>query len=292
MVTPLQKCYDEISVLKEELKKRDEQIEKLIENNKNLNKKVERLLNESPKQNLIAPLRGKVAKFVENYEKNIVKPIPKPRPAIRGKVAKFVENYEKNIVKPIPKPRPAIRGKVAKFVENYEKNIVKPIPKPRTIKPIPKVEEIPKPIPKPRTIKPIPKPRTIKPIPKVEEITKPSDYMFIDEDKPEMVKSAFKKSQKRFKINTRHIHSPVDEMKSKKNVIENLLKDNLKSMKSLKFNYGLEITFTQLSKEDQTRIAEIKEILWSSPQIILNENDIDKKNGFSNFRYYAKNNFI
>ena len=283
MVTPLQKCYDEISVLKEELKKRDEQIEKLIENNKNLNKKVERLLNESPK----TPLRGKVAKFVENYEKNIVKPIPKPKPAIRGKVAKFVENYEKNIVKPIPKPKPAIRGKVAKFVENYEKNIVKPIPKPRTIKPIPKVEEITKPIPKPRTIKPIPKveeitkpipkPRTIKPIPKVEEITKPSDYMFINEDKPEMVKSAFKKSQKRFKINTTHIHSPVDEMKSKKNVIENLLKDNLKSMKSLKFNYGLEITFTQLSKEDQIRIAEIKEILWSSPQIILNENDIDKK---------------
>ena len=39
MVTPLQKCYDEISILKEELKKRDEQIEKLIENNINLNKK-------------------------------------------------------------------------------------------------------------------------------------------------------------------------------------------------------------------------------------------------------------
>ena len=36
MVTPLQKCYDEISILKEELKKRDEQIEKLIENNINL----------------------------------------------------------------------------------------------------------------------------------------------------------------------------------------------------------------------------------------------------------------
>ena len=233
MVTPLQKCYDEISVLKEELKKRDEQIEKLIENNKNLNKKVERLLNESPKQNLI--------------------------PAPRGKVAKFVENYEKNIVKPIPKPRPAPRGKVAKFVENYEKNIVKPIPKPRTIKPITKVEEIPK------------------PITKVEEIPKPSDYIFIDEDKPEMVKSAFKKSQKRFKINTTHIHSPVDEMKSKKNLIENLLKDNLKSMKSIKFNYGLEITFTQLSKEDQIRISDIKEILWSSPQIIINENDIDKK---------------
>ena len=101
--------------------------------------------------------------------------------------------------------------------------------------------------------------------------------MFIDEDKPEMIKSAFKKSQKRFKINTTHIHSPVDEMNSKKNVIENLLKDNLKSMKSLKFNYGLEITFTKISKEDQIKISDIKEILWSSPQIILNENDIDKK---------------
>ena len=98
-----------------------------------------------------------------------------------------------------------------------------------------------------------------------------------------MVKSAFKKSQKRFKIKTTHIHSPVDEMKSKKNVIENLLKDNLKSMKSLKFNYGLEITFSQIAKEDQIKISEIKEILWSSPQIILNENDIDKKNRFSNF---------
>ena len=66
MVTPLQKCYDEIAILKEELKKRDEQIEKLIENNTNLNKKVESLLYKSPKG---APPRSKVAKFVENYEK-------------------------------------------------------------------------------------------------------------------------------------------------------------------------------------------------------------------------------
>ena len=332
MVTPLQKCYDEISILKEELKKRDEQIEKLIENNINLNKKVESLLYKFPKQKLLTPPRSKVAKFVENYEKNIVK----PRPTLKSKVAKFVENYEKNIVKPIPKPRPAPRSKVAKFVENYEKNIVKtipkprtikpipkveeipkprtikpipkveeipkprtikpipkveeipkPIPKPRTIKPIPKVEEIPKPIPKPRTIKPIPKveeipkpipkPRTIKPIPKVEEIPKPSDYMFIDEDKPEMTKSAFKKSQKRFKINSTHLHSPIEEMKSKKNVIVKLLKDNLETVKSLKFNYGLEINFLELSKMDLSKIGEINEIIWSSPQIISNESDIDKK---------------
>ena len=75
MVTPLQKCYDEISILKEELKKRDEQIEKLIENNINLNKKVESLLYKFPKQKLLTPPRSKVAKFVENYEKNIVNPI-------------------------------------------------------------------------------------------------------------------------------------------------------------------------------------------------------------------------
>ena len=275
MATPLQKCYDEISVLKEELKKRDEQIEKLIEINRTLNKNVERLLNELPKTSQ----RGKVSKIVENFEKNIVEPRNKPKTSQRGKVSKIVENFEKNIVEPRNKPKTATRGKVSKIVENFEKNIVEPRNKPKTatrgkvskivenfekpirIKEIPKVEEIPR----------------IKEIPKVEEIPKPSDYIFIDEDKPEMVKSAFKKSQKRFRINTTHIHSPVDEMKSKKNVIENLLKDNLKSIKSLKFNYGLEITFTQLSKEDQIRISDIKEILWSSPQIILNENDIDKK---------------
>ena len=281
MTTPLQKCYDEISVLKEKLKKRDEQIEKLIEINRTLNKNVERLLNELSKTSQ----RGKVSKIVENFEKNIVEPRNKPKTSQRGKVSKIVENFEKNIVEPRNKPKTSQRGKVSKIVENFEKNIVeprnKPIPKPRSIKPIPKVEEITKPIPKPRTIKPIPKVEEItKPIPKprtIKPIPKPSDYMFIDEDKPEMVKSAFKKSQKRFKIKTTHIHSPIDEMNSKKNVIENLLKDNLKSMKSLKFNYGLEITFTKIAKEDQIKISDIKEILWSSPQIILNENDIDKK---------------
>ena len=464
MVTPLQKCYDEISILKEELKKRDEQIKKLIENNTNLNKKVESLLFKSPKQkfmttpkskvakfvenyekrpalrskvakfvenyekNIDKPrtikkppiipeeivktppiipktrpaLRSKVAKFVENYEKNIDKPrtikkppiipeeivktppiIPKTRPALRSKVAKFVENYEKNIDKPrtikkppiipeeivktppiIPKTRPALRSKVAKFVENYEKNIDKPrtikkppiipeeivktppiipktrpalrskvakfvenyeknIDKPRTIKKppiipeeivktppiIPKtrpalrskvakfVENYEKNIDKPRTIKkppiipeeivktpPIPKPRTIKKPPIIPEeivktppIPKPSDYTFIDEIKPELIKSAFKKIQKRFKIISTYVNSPVDEMESKKNIIKNLLEDNLKKMNSFKFNYGLEITFTKLVKENLSKINEIKETLWSIPQIIINESDIDKK---------------
>ena len=289
MVTPLQKCYDEISVLKEELKKRDEQIEKLIEINKTLNKNVERLLNELPKTSQ----RGKVSKIVENFEKNIVEPRNKPKTATRGKVSKIVENFEKNIVEPRNKPKTATRGKVSKIVENFEKNIVEPRNKPKTATrgKVSKIVEnfeknIVEPRNKPKTatrgkvskiVENFEKPIRIKEIPKVEEIPKPSDYMFIDEDKPEMVKSAFKKSQKRFKINTTHIHSPVDEMKSKKNVIENLLKENLKSMKSLKFNYGLEIIFTQIAKEDQIKISDIKEILWSSPQIILNENDIDKK---------------
>ena len=154
MVTPLQKCYDEISILKEELKKRDEQIEKLIENNINLNKKVESLLSKTPFYQKGGPSRSKVAKLVENYEKNIAKPIPKPR-TIK--------------TTPIPKPIPAPRAKVAKLVENYEKNIAKPIPKPRTIK-----------------TTPIPAPRT-KVTPIVKEIPIPSDNMFIDEEKPEII---------------------------------------------------------------------------------------------------------
>ena len=318
MVTPLQKCYDEISVLKEELKKRDEQIEKLIEINQTLNKNVERLLNELPKTSQ----RGKVAKIAENFEKNIIETPTKPKTSQRGKVAKIAENFEKNIVKPTTKPKTSQRGKVAKIAENFEKNIVKPTTKPKTaikgkiaenfekniVKPKQDIKgkiaenfekNIVKPTTKPKTsqrgkvakiaenfekniVKPTTKPKQDikgkiaenfeKPL-RIKEIPKPS----VDEDKPEMVKSAFKKSQKRFKIKTTHIHSPVDEMKSKKNVIENLLKDNLKSMKSLKFNYGLEITFSQIAKEDQIKISDIKEILWSSPQIILNENDIDKK---------------
>ena len=308
MVTPLQKCYDEIAILKEELKKRDEQIEKLIENNTNLNKKVESLLYKSSNQKFGAPLasskgappRGKVAKFVENYEKNIDKPIPKPIQAPKTKVAKFVENYEKNIDKPIPKPIQAPRGKVAKFVENYEKNIDKPIPKPiqaprgKVAKFVENYEKnidkpIPKPIQAPKTKvakfvenyeknidKPIPKPR-VNVAPLVKEIPIPSDYMFIDEEKPEIIKSALKKNQKRYKLNVKYIHSPIEEIFSKKNVIENILKDNLKTMKSLKFNYGLEITFKVISKVVGSMVGLIKETIWSRPQILINESEIDEK---------------
>ena len=201
--------------------------------------------------------------------KNIDKPIPKPRtikttpiPAPRSKVAKLVENYEKNIDKPIPKPRtikttpiPALRSKVAKLVENYKKNIDKPIPKPRTIK-----------------TTPIPAPRS-----KVTPIPIPSDYMFIDEEKPEIIKSAFKKNQKRYKLNVKYIHSPMDEMNSKINVIENILKDNLKTMKSLKFNYGIEITFKVISKVVSSMVDSFKETIWSIPQIVINESEIDDK---------------
>ena len=181
-------------------------------------------------------------------KKNIDKPIPKPILAPRSKVAKLAENYEKNIDKPIPKPILAPKAEVAKLAENYEKNIDKPIPKPRA-----------------------------KVTPMVKEIPMPSDYMFIDEEKPKMIESAFKKTQKRYKINITFKYLPVEEMESKKRVIENLLKDNLKTMKSLKFNYGLEITFTGISKVVNTRVDEITITLWSSPLILLNESEIDEK---------------
>ena len=57
-----------------------------MENNANLNKKVESLLYKPSEKPIPAP-RTKVAKLVENYEKSIIKPIPKPR-----------------TIKPIPKP--------------------------------------------------------------------------------------------------------------------------------------------------------------------------------------------
>ena len=48
-------------------------------------------------------------------------------------------------------------------------------------------------------------------------------------------------------------------------------------MKSLKFNYGLEITFTVITKVVGTRINEIKVTIWSSPRILINESEIDEK---------------
>ena len=108
--------------LKKNLKKRDEQIEKLIEINQTLNKNVERLLYELQKTSQ----RGKVAKIAENFEKNIIETPTKPKTSQRGKVAKIAENFEKNIVKPTTKPKTSQRGKVAKIAENFEKNIVKP----------------------------------------------------------------------------------------------------------------------------------------------------------------------
>ena len=48
-------------------------------------------------------------------------------------------------------------------------------------------------------------------------------------------------------------------------------------MKSLKFNYGLEITFKEISRVFGKKNGEITVTLWSSPQILINEGEIDEK---------------
>ena len=133
------------------------------------------------------------------------------------------------------------------LVKNYEKNIIKP-----STAPPPRVEETPR----------------------VEEIPIPSDNLFIDEKKPEIVKSALKKTQKRYKLKSTYINSLLSELTINKNAIENVLKENLKVMKALKFNRGLNITFEKI-KDDYTK-EEINQTLWSVPQVLTNESQIDK----------------
>ena len=49
-------------------------------------------------------------------------------------------------------------------------------------------------------------------IPVAEEVAIPSDNLFIDEKKPEMVKSTFKRTQKRYKLKSTYINSPLSEL--------------------------------------------------------------------------------
>ena len=60
-----------------------------------------------------------------------------------------------------------------------------------------------------------------------------------------------------------------------KKAIENVLKENLREMRSLKFNRGMNITFEKI-KEDYTARAEavpfvsketLNQVLWSFPQL-------------------------
>ena len=67
-------------------------------------------------------------------------------------------------------------------------------------------------------------------IPVAEEVAIPSDNLFIDEKKPEMVKSAFKRTQKRYKLKSTYINSPLSELTMNKKAIENVLKENLKEI--------------------------------------------------------------
>ena len=69
-----------------------------------------------------------------------------------------------------------------------------------------------------------------------------------------------------------------------KKAIENVLKENLKEMRSLKFNRGMNITFEKI-KDDYTARAEaaplvsketLNQVLWSFPQILTDESQIDQ----------------
>ena len=144
---------------------------------------------------------------------------------------------------------------VKDLVKNYEKNIIKPstAPPPLVATKIVTQQRLE---------------------PRVEEIPIPSDNLFIDEKKPEMVKSAFKKTQKRYKIKSTYINSLLSELTINKDAVENVLKENLKVMKALKFNRGLNITFEKI-KDDYTK-EEINQTLWSVPQVLTNESQIDK----------------
>ena len=56
-------------------------------------------------------------------------------------------------------------------------------------------------------------------MPVAEEVAIPSDNLFIDEKKPEMVKSAFKRTQKRYKLKSTYINSPLSELTMNKSKV-------------------------------------------------------------------------
>ena len=138
--------------------------------------------------------------------------------------------------------------------------------------------------------------KKVPPVPVAEEVAIPSDNLFIDEKKPEMVKSAFKRTQKRYKLKSTYINSPLSELTMNKKAIENVLKENLKEMRSLKFNRGMDITFEKIKEDYPARVGAaqqgaapkqkfgaalvsketLNQVLWSSPQILTDESQIDK----------------
>ena len=109
--------------------------------------------------------------------------------------------------------------------------------------------------------------------PVVEEVPIPSDNWFMSEKKPEMVKSAFKRTQKRYKLKAKYSNSPLSELTMNKKEIEKVLKENLKEMRSLKFNRGMDITFEKI-KDDYTK--ETLNHVWSSPQVLTDESQINE----------------
>ena len=198
---------------------------------------IENLKNQLSKRN------EEIAKLLESNERLESKiKILQSRPSFtpkKYKIKQFKSNLE-TIKESAEAP-----VSVEDLVKNYEKNIIKP-----STAPPPSVT------------------------PRVEEIPIPSDNLFIDEKKPEIVKSAFKKTQKRYKLKSTYINYLLSELTINKNAIENVLKENLKVMKALKFNRGLNITFEKI-KDDFTK-EEINQTLWSVPQVLTNESQIDE----------------
>ena len=206
---------------------------------------IENLKNQLSKRN------EEIAKLLESNERLESKiKILQSRPSFTPKkynIKQFKPNLE-TIKESVP-------VSVKDLVKNYEKNIIKPstAPPPLVATKIVTQQRLE---------------------PRVEEIPIPSDNLFINEKKPEMVKSAFKKTQKRYKIKSTYINSLLSELTINKNAVENVLKENLKVMKALKFNRGLNITFEKI-KDDYTK-EEINQTLWSVPQVLTNESQIDK----------------
>ena len=110
--------------------------------------------------------------------------------------------------------------------------------------------------------------------PVAEEVPIPSDNWFISEKKPEMIKSAFKRTQKRYKLKVTYDNSPLSELTMNKKAIEKVLKENLKEMRSLKFNRGMDIIFEKI-KDDYTKET-LNQVLWSCPQILTDESQINQ----------------
>ena len=195
---------------------------------------------------------------------NDYKQVPKPHKSVKN----IVKNYEDNIIpppiqfrddyKPVPLPRtkkqvptekpiPAPRKSVKEMVQKLEDNIIlppmkfrdKPIPLPRTKKQAP----IEKPVPLPRT-----------------KIT--------------LLNKALKGFNKSFEISIKNYKDPLEQLQKTRKGIESNIKNELASMKGIKFIETLKITFEKQTGDDDyvDKIAYFN----STAQTIINHTEIDE----------------